>query len=217
MYGCDVSTVPTWERPRSTRTVARDKRPYRVCRCTHRFIPRAPDRLSRRWIVAPARALRRAHPKTVHVLVALLWLLAVNALFGGASLILDPSGAELGMPVSLLEGSPFRDYLVPGLILFWFLGIVPLMVALALWREPSWGAMAGVEQLLHAYWAWAATVGVGVALIVWIVAQMTILRFFLQPVLLGLGVAIVGVALRPSVRKHYAKRNVSIGQEGSRR
>lgn len=149
--------------------------------------------------------------------MTLLMLLAVNALYGGAILILDPSGAKLGVPVSLLDGSPFRDYLFPGLILFWFLGIVPLLVAVALWREPPWGAMAGVERLLHEHWAWAATVGVGVALIVWIGVQMTILRFFLQPVLLGLGMAIIGVALLPSVRKHYAKSMEGVSQRRSRR
>jgi len=51
--------------------------------------------------------------------------------------------------------------------------------------------------------AWFAAMGLGAALIVWILVQMTILRFFLQPILLALGVGIIGVGMLPAVRRHY--------------
>jgi len=41
---------------------------------------------------------RRARPAAVKLLVALLLLLAVNALYGGGALIAHPSGGLLGMP-----------------------------------------------------------------------------------------------------------------------
>ena len=167
--------------------------------------------------MAAVRTTRRTRPASVHVLVSLLLLLAINALYGGSSLILDPSGDRLGIPVGLLEGSPFPDYLLPGLILFWVLGILPLLVALALWLEPAWRAMGGLERLLREHWARSAAVVVGIALIVWIGVQMTVLRFFLQPVLLGLGLAITAVGLLPSVRRHYARPTAGRGGEGSPR
>lgn len=138
-------------------------------------------------------------PVGVLVLALLLILLAVDAIVGGVLLIADPAGGLLGMPVSLLEGSPFRDYLLPGLILFGLLGVVPLAVVAGVWFRPRWAYV----QRLGMHGAWLAAIGVGAALIVWILVQMTILRFFLQPVLLALGVAIMGVGLLPPVRRHY--------------
>ena len=132
------------------------------------------------------------------LLVALLLLLAVNALYGGVALIADPSGGLLGMPVSLLAGSPFRDYLVPGLMLLALLGVLPLVVAWGLWFRPAW---ARVERF-EVDGAWLAALFVGASLIVWILVQMTILRFFLQPVLLALGFAIIGVGLLPATHHH---------------
>ena len=138
-------------------------------------------------------------PVGVLVLALLLILLAVDAIVGGVLLIADPAGGLLGMPVSLLEGSPFRDYLVPGLILFGLLGVVPLAVVAGVWFRPRWAYV----QRLGMHGEWLAAIGGGAALIVWILVQMTILRFFLQPVLLALGVAIMGVGLLPAVRRHY--------------
>jgi hypothetical protein len=157
--------------------------------------PRLPRKRDERH--ANARATR---PLGAHVLIWLLLLLAVNALGGGGALMADRSGALLGMPIELLAQSPFRDYLLPGAILFGLLGIFPLLVAWALWRRPPWAYVgrAGVDG------AWLGAVVVGVALIVWILVQMSILRFFLQPILLALGVGIVGVSLLPAVRRHYA-------------
>jgi hypothetical protein len=146
---------------------------------------------------------REARPASVHVLMVLLLLLAVGALYGGAALIVDPAGGLLGMPVTLLAGSPFRDYLLPGIILFGLLGVFPVAVALGLWFRPGWGWVRRFG--IHA--AWLAALGVGGALIVWILVQMTILRFFLQPVLLAQGIAIIGVSLLPAVRRYYAERN----------
>lgn len=142
---------------------------------------------------------RHVRPAAVKLLISLLLLLAVGALYGGGALVADPSGGLLDMPVSLLAGSPFGDYLVPGLILLVLLGIFPLVVAWGLWFRPAW-ARVGVSEVDA---AWLAALFVGVSLIVWILVQMTILRFFLQPVLLAQGIAIIGTSLLPATRRHY--------------
>lgn len=160
----------------------------------------------------PYRPRRHARPVAVKLLVALLLLLAVNALYGGGALVADPSGGLLGMPVSLLAGSPFRDYLVPGLMLLALLGAFPLVVAWGLWFRPAWARLGRFEV----DGAWPAAHIVGVSLIVWILVQMTILRFFLQPVLLVLGIAIIGVGLLPGARRHFgAGRGVRAGDRGA--
>ncbi len=40
-----------------------------------------------------------------------------GAMYGGGLLVLDPSGEELGLPISWLDDTPFRDFFIPGLVL----------------------------------------------------------------------------------------------------
>lgn len=60
------------------------------------------------------------------VKIAVIFLLLFNgigAFYGGSSLILHSDGSGLGMDVSLLEKSPFTDFLIPGIVLFVVNGI----------------------------------------------------------------------------------------------
>ncbi len=47
---------------------------------------------------------------TRNLLIALLAFLGLGAMGGGAVLIVSPSGKLMGMPLSLLDPSPFRNY-----------------------------------------------------------------------------------------------------------
>ena len=67
-------------------------------------------------------------PVAVDVLFALLLFLSVGALAGGGALVAAPDGSALRVPVALLAGTPFPDYLVPGVLLFTFVGIYPAEV-----------------------------------------------------------------------------------------
>ncbi|MDZ7801479.1 MAG: hypothetical protein U5K81_11900 [Trueperaceae bacterium] len=110
-------------------------------------------------------------------------------------MIRDRSGAALGMDVTFLARTPFPDFLLPGWILLGVLGVYPLVVLAAL-MIPRHPPAARVVRGLRVHGGWSA----GVALIVWITAQMgTTSFFFWQPVMLGLGLALVSVGTRPSV------------------
>ena len=61
----------------------------------------------------------------------LLLVNGLGALYGGWNLTAHPDGSSLKMPLSILEFSPFRDFLIPGIILFVTNGIFSLYV---LWR-----------------------------------------------------------------------------------
>jgi len=61
--------------------------------------------------------------------IILLLFLALNAIGGGLLLIADPSGNAIRIPVELLQGTPFSDYLIPGIILVLANGILSLIVA----------------------------------------------------------------------------------------
>lgn len=130
-------------------------------------------------------------PPAVLLLVGLLLVQGLSGLAGGFGLIGDPTGEALGIPVEWLEGSPFRDYLIPGIVLFVVLGLEPLVVARAVWFGRPWSPPAAGL--------------VGAALVVWIAVQILVIGYQARPPLQAvygtLGVLLVGVSVLPSVRR----------------
>lgn len=143
-------------------------------------------------------------PRWVIPLLFLLGFLGLGALFGGGSLILDPSGAGLGLPAEFLEGSVFPDYLVPGLVLFCVLGVGSFVVAYGVLRSAAW--------------AWPAGLALGGATLVWLLVQVLVIRtyFYLQPVIATVGVLVVVLFSVPSMRRHYraaeTRRRLGLGR-----
>jgi hypothetical protein len=63
-----------------------------------------------------------------------IFLLLINgtgAMYGGWSLMTDPSGVSLGLPPDWISRIPFHDYLIPGVILFIVNGIFSTLAAIA--------------------------------------------------------------------------------------
>lgn len=54
----------------------------------------------------------------------------LGAVAGGLGLILDPSGTNVGLPIEMLESSPFTTFLIPGIVLFTVNGLGSLVGAL---------------------------------------------------------------------------------------
>jgi hypothetical protein len=140
----------------------------------------------------------------------LLWLLALlglGAVGGGGLLTAAPSGRLLGMPLSMLAGSPFPDFLVPGIVLFTVLGVVPCLLVVALLKKPAsrWAERLNCFGDMH--WAWTGSIYVAFALIGWIQLEMVFLNAvsWLHTVYMGWAVAILLVALLPQVRRLYEK------------
>lgn len=148
--------------------------------------------------------VRRSRPIGAILLLLLVGFQALSGLFGGGLLVLDPSGEILGLPLSVLDGAPFTDFLVPGLILFLVLGVAPAILAVALWIRPAWRAATRVERAFGEHWTWVGAGVVGVGLLVWLAVELWMVgsSFFL--ILYGvLGVLILAVALMPSTKRFY--------------
>lgn len=105
----------------------------------------------------------------------LLVLIGISAAVVGVGLVIDPSGVRIGLPLELLNNSPFEDYFIPGFALFVINGIGSLLVALL--------------AFIHNRFAGFATMILGIAMIIWITVQVIWIGWesVLQPIFLGVG------------------------------
>jgi len=139
-------------------------------------------------------ALSASHPKgaprapklPAQSLSALQFFVAVGALFGGVALLSTPDGRFLHMPTSLLRGTPFRDFFLPGLLLTFGVGGSALAGGyVAARRHPATGL-------------WGLTSGL--VLIVWILSEVALIGYLhwlqLAYLVLGLIIAVLGARLR---------------------
>ena len=61
--------------------------------------------------------------------IVILLFNGITACFGGWLLMYRPDGSALNMSVELLEHSPFSTFLIPGIILFFLIGLLSLWTA----------------------------------------------------------------------------------------
>jgi hypothetical protein len=117
----------------------------------------------------------------------ILWLLAlmlllingIGAIFGGISLMRDPTGGFMQMPVEWLQNSPFNDFLIPGIILFVFNGLFSLAVfVLTLIKYRHYPVLVVFQ---------------GCILTVWIIVQVLMLQTFhyLHAIFGGIGIVLI--------------------------
>ncbi len=102
-------------------------------------------------------------------------LIGLGAVAGGLGLALEPSGANLGMQVEALSGSPFPNYLIPGIVLLVVNGL---------------GSLAGgIASLVRYRYAAEIAAALGIFLILWIVIQVAMIGLvsWLQPLYFALG------------------------------
>jgi hypothetical protein len=130
---------------------------------------------------APTRAARIGRA----VAIAFLLLLGLGALAGGIALVTAPDGSNMGFEPSLLAGSPFPDYLVPGLVLGGLFGVGSFVVAgLGVRNHPSAPFLA---------------FAIGCGQMLWIVIQLAIIGTqnlsFLHPAMFGVGLVIAAAAV----------------------
>lgn len=130
----------------------------------------------------------RDRPLVHWILLLVLGQLSIRALIGGTALLLAPSGRIVGLSTTTLAGTPFKNYIVPGLILLVAFGVAPSIVSVALHRDRRWG--------------WVGAVVVGFALIGWILVEVAL--GFERPTLyvnLATAGAMIGLSTHPSVRQ----------------
>lgn len=133
---------------------------------------------------------RLRRPPAAYALLGLTLFQGLSGLAGGFGLMVDPTGRSMELPLEWLQGSPFGSYLLPGIVLFSVLGIVPLVV--------SFGISAGRS------WAWLGSILVGVGVLVWLGVEIATVGFQawppLQLIYALVGIFMIGLSFVPSVR-----------------
>ena len=128
----------------------------------------------------------KIYPAERVTLIGFELFMGVMAVVCGFILMVGQAGAIMSMQVDVLEGSPFRSFTLPGIILALAVGGSQLAAAYGLWRHDQWGP--------------AASVAAGLILMGWIAGEVVLLGWiapkFLQPFCFLYGAAIAGVALR---------------------
>jgi hypothetical protein len=111
------------------------------------------------------------------------------------------------MPLSMIENSPFDSYLVPGIILFGVLGLVPCFVLFALLKKPGFKLAESINFSKDMHWSWTFSIYIVFALIIWTQLQMVFLNTinWLHTFYMFYALAMLFVALLPMVRKSYKK------------
>jgi len=117
--------------------------------------------------------------------------IGIGAMGGGFMLVKDPSGSTLGVPLSLLEGSPFPNFLIPGIFLLAVNGV---------------GSMIGAGlSFRRRRYAQEIAIVLGAILAAWILIQVVIIKSFswLHILYIILGVVELGIGLY--IRRHRDK------------
>ena len=85
--------------------------------------------------------------------IAILILLGIGAVYGGVTLIIDPTGELLGLPLEVLDLSPFSNYLIPGIILLIMIGLLPFYITYSTIRKlPKYDWMIIAQGILLIIW-----------------------------------------------------------------
>lgn len=100
------------------------------------------------------------------IIIFILFVVGITALLTGLALMSSPDGNLVGLNFSVLKSTPFKDFLIPGLLLFVFVGLVNI---LALFYQV-------VNNTKRYYWALTA----GIITVIWITAQYLFVGQLLQ-------------------------------------
>lgn len=145
--------------------------------------------------------------KIRNILIFLLGFLGLGALGGGGVLILSPSGEMMGMPVKIIQSSPFSNFLIPGIILFVVFGLTPILLIYALIQKPKWRFPEFFNFFNDMHWAWTYTIYIAFALIIWIQTEMMYLKaiHWSHCLYMAIALVILFITMLPQIRLLYKK------------
>ena len=117
--------------------------------------------------------------------------IGIGAVICGALLVIGPDGRYLQMPIDMLRNSPFRDFLIPGVILFVVNGAGNIISAVLCFKMHRLAGFAGLFF--------------GFGLVIWLFVQISMIGGgnWLQYLYFVLGILelLLGIVMREFERK----------------
>lgn len=116
------------------------------------------------------------------LLFILISFVAITASLSGMLMITNPDGGIMSLQLSLLQNSPFKSFLIPGIVLLVLVGGVNLIAVFFNMQHHS----------KRYNWAMAG----GIILCGWIIVEMILINAasWLQYIYLGIGLLIILIA-----------------------
>ncbi len=147
--------------------------------------------------------------KVRNIFLIVLGFLALGALGGGIVLIISPTGELIGLPVSEFKNMPFDSFLIPGIILFSALGIIPSLLIIALLKKTESKLAEQTNIFNDMHWSWTYSIYIAFTLIGWIHIELIFLQgavHWLQTFYIFYAILIIILALLPQMRYLYKKK-----------
>lgn len=122
--------------------------------------------------------------------IFLLLFNGVGAVIGGWILMMDPSGVQMQLPADYLAHIPFKDYFIPGLVLFAANGLMSFVVLVATATNRRFYTQMIVVQ--------------GAILSGWIMIQTLMVQdvYYLHYIMGSVGLALIGLGFILFIKDH---------------
>jgi hypothetical protein len=144
-------------------------------------------------------------PPELYLLMILVIFQAISGVFGGVTLVYDPTGNIINMPLEILHDSIFKSFLIPGIILLILLGLFPLLIFILMIFEPQKDIIEIINIYPDRKYIWAYNIYLGIMLLIWITVELHILETVdvLHTVYAFVGILILIISLSPRVMRYY--------------
>lgn len=86
-----------------------------------------------------------------NIILLLLAATSLSVLYGGMNLILHPDGSSLKLTPDWLIDSPFKNFMIPGLVLFLFIGVSGSVNLFLFWKDAEKNAYLAILQRIFLY------------------------------------------------------------------
>lgn len=125
--------------------------------------------------------------------IFLLLFNGVGAIVGGWILMIDPSGTQMQLPLDYLKHIPFKDYFIPGFILFVANGLLSFVVLVATAAKGRFYTQMLIVQ--------------GAILSGWILIQILMVQdvYYLHYLMGSVGLALMGLGFILFSKEHQRK------------
>jgi hypothetical protein len=144
---------------------------------------------------------------TIWLLVILLISLSLGGFSGGIPMLMDPAQGGYLQFGDMLDQLPVSNFILPGLFLFFFMGIFPLVLVYGLIARPAWPWLDRYFTWSKHHWSWLGTIGLVIGLAIWLFVEWLMVGWWpITTITAVQGLLVLVVAVLPNLRSFLANK-----------